>query len=958
LLLPRAFHALLLDTGGGTSSWFWWTAGVSFFLALAFASWDASRVLQVDDGERAPTNHFQLLFTTPVVFGAFCVAVAGLAGNEKWEWNWRIAGEIALVGAVVQLFAEFVGGVPAALRRVVSVNAVPRGAKEIAKDLLRQFGLALVGGVGGAVACVLVYAVLFAVRTHVITDSLQTTFALPIVLAALGGASIIRAGLAMRFSREEVREWWGRAAGVVAVIALAWMVLSLLVIQVPEWLLRWIATWSVWSAGAASVGGVVLTLVTTAAGFWSKSGSEIKEKAGSIGRKIGLRVMDLAALTSMLVISLALSLLLGMLMTRGEFSTASAAIDATRQLSQEREICVALSKRTAAKGESSVTDTSRCDNSVVATASAKTINNTSSSTVECTEQKPCATPPLFVVDWLVQHELSLKANRWGMVLALAAALVLVAVACSVLFGANAFSLNSFYGNRLTRAYLGASLAEKRPHPFTGFDEGDNIHLKKLAAVDPAAQGRVRLLPIVNTALNLICPSGDRLEWQERKAASFFLSPYFCGSDVLGYVSTESYASTPNGVSAGRAMSISGAAVSPSMGFHSSPLVTLLLAFFNVRLGWWMPNPRFKAVRSRDEPRVGIGPIFTELTSNAGATTRYVYLSDGGHFENLGLYEMVRRRCRHIVVVDAGCDPEYLYEDLENAVRKIRVDFGIRITFDDDKPPRPAPGAKPERHWFCGTIHYTERGAAGEDGKLFVIKPLLTGDEPLDLVRYAETTRSDGRAFPQQPTSDQFFDEAQFESYRQLGLHSVWKSFGRGSTWPTPPASGQPDAPKTPAPSETSPNQPATTEATTGGGVLSGLGSLGTWGQAALLASVTAVVTVTGTVALKDPTVELRNPQVELKDSEVHFAPNAPPLPVAVKEPLLVRTDAAPPSSNPATMVVIDMPASLRTIVLDDAAKNFDAGLLLAHLGAQLKVYLAQTEVKIRLAGFSQDDETN
>ena len=137
---------------------------------------------------------------------------------------------------------------------------------------------------------------------------------------------------------------------------------------------------------------------------------------------------------------------------------------------------------------------------------------------------------------------------------------------------------------------------------------------------------------------------------------------------------------PFGLSLGTAMAISGAAASPNMGYHSSPSITLLLALFNVRLGWWLGNPGKEGEKTyKDEgPATAIVPLAEETFGLTTDDKPYVYLSDGGHFENLGLYEMVRRRCRFIVAIDAGCDPDFAFEDLGNAVRKIFIDLGIRI----------------------------------------------------------------------------------------------------------------------------------------------------------------------------------------------------------------------------------------------------------------------------------------
>ena len=131
----------------------------------------------------------------------------------------------------------------------------------------------------------------------------------------------------------------------------------------------------------------------------------------------------------------------------------------------------------------------------------------------------------------------------------------------------------------------------------------------------------------------------------------------------------------------KAMAISGAAASPNMGYHSSPIVTFLMTLFNARLGWWLGNPGQTGQDSfrRESPKWALQPLFAEAFGWTDEHHPYVYVSDGGHFDNLGLYEMVRRRCQTIVVVDAGADPTCGFEDLSAAIRKIRSDMGIPIT---------------------------------------------------------------------------------------------------------------------------------------------------------------------------------------------------------------------------------------------------------------------------------------
>jgi hypothetical protein len=356
----------------------------------------------------------------------------------------------------------------------------------------------------------------------------------------------------------------------------------------------------------------------------------------------------------------------------------------------------------------------------------------------------------------------------------------IALATWLLFGwavnVNEFSLNAFYRNRLVRCYLGASNESRNPEPTTNFDVQDDLLLADLVEVQRHNGGRP-LFPLVGTALNLV--AAKQLDWQDRKAASFCLSPGFCGylppvsrtgapvvgdlyADVAGTAFTghtgESLASS---LTLGSAIAISGAAVNPNMGYHSSPAVTFLLTLFDARLGWWLPNPSHPM-----RPQADSAPFFgrwliAEMFGRTHAAGKYVHLSDGGHFENLGLYELVRRRCRFIISVDAGADPGRGFADLGNAVQKCRVDFGVDIHIDVSAL-RPQADGRSLRSCAVGSIDYPD----GSRGTLLYVKPTLTGEEPTDVQHYASAHPS----FPHEPTADQYFDEAQFESYRRLGQH--------------------------------------------------------------------------------------------------------------------------------------------------------------------------------------------
>src|SRR5262249_20243088 len=151
--------------------------------------------------------------------------------------------------------------------------------------------------------------------------------------------------------------------------------------------------------------------------------------------------------------------------------------------------------------------------------------------------------------------------------------------------------------------------------------------------------------------------------------------YHTGSLFLGYRESREYG---GGISLGTAVTISGAAASPNMGYHSSPVMAFLLTFFNIRLGAWLgnPGPHGQTTYREKHPTTSLVPLVAELTGSSTDTAKWVYLSDGGHFENLALYEMVVRRCHQIVLSDGGADPHYTFEDLGNAIRKIRTDLGI------------------------------------------------------------------------------------------------------------------------------------------------------------------------------------------------------------------------------------------------------------------------------------------
>jgi hypothetical protein len=256
-----------------------------------------------------------------------------------------------------------------------------------------------------------------------------------------------------------------------------------------------------------------------------------------------------------------------------------------------------------------------------------------------------------------------------------------------------------------------------------------------------------------------------------------LTPIRCGADrrQLGYVPTtyekrnekrneieiEKFA---GGVHLGQAISVSGAAASPNMGYNTSPLVAFLLTMFNVRLGWWFPNPG-RNYWNAEWLRFSLWYLVREIFAVADERGKFINVSDGGHFENLGVYELVKRRCKVIIACDGECDPELTFGSLGRLVRTCQTDFGACIDIDVESI-RKGKGDEVKgfsrAHCAVGRITY----ANGSRGYLIYLKASLTGDEDVSIAEY----QASHREFPHETTGDQFFAEDQFESYRRLGHH--------------------------------------------------------------------------------------------------------------------------------------------------------------------------------------------
>lgn len=285
--------------------------------------------------------------------------------------------------------------------------------------------------------------------------------------------------------------------------------------------------------------------------------------------------------------------------------------------------------------------------------------------------------------------------------------------------------------------------------------------------------------LVNTALNL--PSSERPNLQDRRCDFFLFSKYWMGAPSVGYSKTSDWQANGKPVDLATAMATSGAALSAHMGLGAMPTLTALLAILNLRLGFWIKNPRIWSPFSEPGFLCLIREMFGVGMSENKA---WLNLSDGGHIENMAVYELLRRRCKFIICVDGEADPEFSFGGLMTLVRHAQIDFGVRIEPAlDDIRPNPASGFSRTHAQLC-VIDYPAIGVTpAGTGFLLYLKLSVTGNEPALIKRY----RLNNSYFPHQTTLDQFFDEEQFEAYRQLGVHVAEGLFSSALVGNTRPA---------------------------------------------------------------------------------------------------------------------------------------------------------------------------
>jgi hypothetical protein len=349
------------------------------------------------------------------------------------------------------------------------------------------------------------------------------------------------------------------------------------------------------------------------------------------------------------------------------------------------------------------------------------------------------------------------------------------LAGSLLFGLladlNALGIHKVYRDRLMEAFMPGhkAVAENEWRPSV---EADRAVLDGMCGDHTAGPYH-----LINATVITIDSAKARL--RGRYGDSFVLSPLFCGSDATGWRQTQTW--LPGGITLATAMAISGAAANPEAGSDGqgptlSRGVSIFMALLNLRLGYWAfnPNPRYR-VRWQRLPPNFLYPGLAQglLGADLSETKPFVELSDGGHFENLGIYELIRREVDLIIVADAGDDPDASFTDLATAIERVRTDFNVTITFSD--PERDLSGLLPlsaGKDLATAKFNLAQRGHAvakiaygRKEGVLVYLKSVMTPGMSADILGYKAAHAS----FPDQSTANQEFGELQFEAYRELGF---------------------------------------------------------------------------------------------------------------------------------------------------------------------------------------------
>ncbi len=349
---------------------------------------------------------------------------------------------------------------------------------------------------------------------------------------------------------------------------------------------------------------------------------------------------------------------------------------------------------------------------------------------------------------------------------------------------NVSSLHMFYKARIVRGYLGAANATRLGAAPTDRVTGLDLPQVPVGEVHPKDDvAQLRYAPhahggpvhLANVCINQTHDTRERLFNRDRKSLPLTIGP-------RGWMQAGgapwAQARGEGALSLGAWTAISGAAFAPGLGRMTRRGISALSVFAGLRLGYWWNSAEAGIVQRGAV--VQANPLLMKTRflllecfgAFPGSSSANWYLSDGGHFENTGAYALVRQEAELIVIADCGADPDYRFCDLEILIRRARIDLHAEITFM-----KPRPGATWAHLESFGSLDDLASPssqaclalaevvyASGATGQIVLVKPNVSASLPVDLVNF----KAAHPLFPQQPTTDQFFDEAQWESYFRLG----------------------------------------------------------------------------------------------------------------------------------------------------------------------------------------------